>query len=127
MSIKYKSLSVTISGAKPINHIEDLINEIITEKNILGAAFYETANSNDIPYSLRVADKSNTLQDFTTKYDYLSLLNGSNFRSMNGFEQAYKPFQVPGNGNRFIVGIRLDSALLIGQSISLQIIIKVQD
>lgn len=126
MAIKYKSIRATISGAKTLGYVEDLINERVDEKRVLAIAFYEVANASNVPYSLRVADSANTLQDFTTRYDYLALLAGATFKPVSSFENSYKPYEAPGNGNKIKIGIRLDGALAGGQSITLDVVIKVE-
>jgi hypothetical protein len=81
MTIKYKSVKVTLNGALPLGHLDDVVNELIDDKDVLGIAFFEAENANDIDYDLRVADSNNTLQDFTTKYDYLSIIKGVNIKT----------------------------------------------
>ncbi len=127
MQTKYLTQNITINGAKVAGNIEEIVALVLPSdyKRVTGVAFFEAANANDIDYELRVSDNREVHQDFTTKYDFLSIIKGTNIKNVD-FEKYYKPYQMPSEGNKIMIGIKYITAIAGGQSVSLKVVIRVE-
>lgn len=125
--IKYITENVTINTVKNAGDMYEIVtNKLPSEwKRVTGIAFFEAANANDLDYELRVSDNAEMHQDFTTKYDFLSIIKGVNIKNVP-FDQYYKPYSMPAAGNKVLISIKHITAVGVGQSISLKVVIRVE-
>lgn len=124
---KFITASVTINTAKNAGDIYEIVNEKMPSgyTKVTGIAFFEDANANDLDYELRVSDNTELIQDFTTKYDYLSIIKGVNIKNVP-FDQYYKPYVMNAEGNRVLVTIKHITAVAGGQTLKLKIVIRIE-
>lgn len=125
--VKYITENVTINTVKNAGDMYEIVtNKLPSEfKRVTGIAFFESANANDLDYELRISDNNGVHQDYTTKYDFLSIIKGVNIKNVD-FERYYKPYSMPCDGNRVLVSIKHITAVAGGQSISLKVVIRVE-
>lgn len=127
MQVKYLTQNIIINGAKAAGAIEEIVSLSLPSeyKRVTGVAFFESANANDIDYELRVSDNREVHQDFTTKYDFLSIIKGTSIKNVD-FDKYYKPYTMPSDGNKIMLGIKYITAIAGGQSVSLKVVIRVE-
>lgn len=124
---KFITENVTINTAKNAGDMYDIVTTKLPSgyNRVTGIAFFEDANANDLDYELRVSDQNELIQDYTTKYDFLSIIKGVNIKNV-AFDQYYKPYVFNAVGNKVIVSIKHISAVAGGQSIKLKVVIRIE-
>lgn len=122
---KILTQSITLNAVIAAGVIADIITQELPSeyKRVVGIAFFEAANAGAVDYDLRVSDKNEVHQDFTTKYDYLSIIQGTNIKNVD-FDKYYKPYDMPSQGNKVTIAIKHITGLAAG-TLTLKVAIKV--